>query len=125
VVSHRFYLCGASFLAAIQGEAATIAMLSGALLAPVWPPFLGRRSCPPSRPLWAGTSDHADLIGALSTQYLDVPVPTRVRLIVDCPPGEGNRRNDEPLSFRDRAYLPRYVREQSVPVTVAAKAARE
>ncbi|HEY8685339.1 MAG TPA: type I-E CRISPR-associated protein Cas5/CasD [Chloroflexota bacterium] len=120
VLSHRFYLCGASFLAAVQGEDATIGMLSAALQAPVWPPFLGRRSCPPSKPLWAGTGDYADLGVALSTQFLGEPAPKAVRVVLDCAPGEGNRRNDEPLSFVDRIYLPRYVREQSIPVTISS-----
>jgi len=116
VVSHRFYLCGASFLVAVQGEDATIARVSDALQAPVWPPFLGRRSCPPTEPLWAGTGDYANLMEALTAHDLGARAPKAVRLILDCPPGKGNRRNDEPLSFVERTYAPRYVREQSVAV---------
>ncbi len=49
-LSNRFYLADAVFLAALEGDHRLLAELHAALLAPVYAPFLGRRSCPPSLP---------------------------------------------------------------------------
>ncbi|WP_103503355.1 MULTISPECIES: type I-E CRISPR-associated protein Cas5/CasD [unclassified Streptomyces] len=53
-VSERFYLADAVFVAAVEGDAALLGELYRALLAPGFLPFLGRRSCPPSRPVDLG-----------------------------------------------------------------------
>ncbi|RNL87284.1 type I-E CRISPR-associated protein Cas5/CasD [Halostreptopolyspora alba] len=50
-VSERFYLCDAVFIAAVAGEDALVSDLWRSLAEPGFLPFLGRRSCPPSRPL--------------------------------------------------------------------------
>lgn len=50
-ISERFYLSDAVFVAAVEGEPDLIENLSEALLAPTFPLYLGRRSCPPSLPL--------------------------------------------------------------------------
>lgn len=52
VTSEREYLADACFLAALAGSAGTVQALAHALTEPCWPPFLGRRSCPPSAPCW-------------------------------------------------------------------------
>ena len=51
MLTRREYLCDASFLVALQGEPDLIAELDGALQVPKWTLYLGRKSCPPSRPL--------------------------------------------------------------------------
>jgi len=51
VVSQRMYLADASFLVVLGGHADRIDRLEQAMLDPVWPPFLGRKSCPPSVPI--------------------------------------------------------------------------
>ncbi|MFJ6982586.1 MULTISPECIES: type I-E CRISPR-associated protein Cas5/CasD [unclassified Streptomyces] len=53
-VSGRFYLADAVFVAAVEGDPALIHALHSAVRAPVFLPFLGRRSCPPSRPVDLG-----------------------------------------------------------------------
>ncbi|MET9734473.1 type I-E CRISPR-associated protein Cas5/CasD [Streptomyces sp. NPDC006458] len=50
-LSERFYLADAVFVAAVEGEHGLLTHLQQALRAPVYPPFLGRRSCPPARPV--------------------------------------------------------------------------
>ncbi len=51
MLTRREYLCDASFLVALQGEPDLIAELEAAIEAPKWTLYLGRKSCPPSRPL--------------------------------------------------------------------------
>lgn len=53
LITRREYLADASFLVALQGDAALIAELAAALATPKWPVFLGRKSCPPSMPVLA------------------------------------------------------------------------
>lgn len=50
-VSERFYLADAVFVAAVEGEGELIADLYRAIRDPVYLPYLGRRSCPPARPV--------------------------------------------------------------------------
>ncbi|MEV0537903.1 type I-E CRISPR-associated protein Cas5/CasD [Kitasatospora sp. NPDC050463] len=50
-LSERFYLADAVFVAAVEGPAPLIDKVHAALRAPAYLPYLGRRSCPPSRPL--------------------------------------------------------------------------
>jgi hypothetical protein len=60
MLTRREYLCDASFLVAIQGDAGLIEQLHNALLHPAWPLYLGRKCCPPSVPL-LGRKDEPDL----------------------------------------------------------------
>ncbi|MFJ5779764.1 type I-E CRISPR-associated protein Cas5/CasD [Streptomyces sp. NPDC093094] len=50
-LSERYYLADAVFVAAVEGEHGLLSSLHQAVRAPVYPPFLGRRSCPPARPV--------------------------------------------------------------------------
>jgi CRISPR system Cascade subunit CasD len=55
VVSRREYLCDATFTVAIRASAlprVSLDVLEAAIKKPYYTPFLGRRSCPLSRPLW-------------------------------------------------------------------------
>jgi len=51
MLTRREFLCDASFLVAMQGEPALIAELVAAVQNPNWALYLGRKCCPPSRPL--------------------------------------------------------------------------
>jgi len=66
LVTHRFYLSDAAFTVALRGEPAYIESLAAAVQAPVWPLYLGRRSCVPSAPIYADTGDFPGLWEALS-----------------------------------------------------------
>ena len=81
LVTRREYLCDASFLVALQGEAALIGELEKAVRNPKWTLYLGRKCCPPSRPFLEdspGTFD--DPLSALKS------IPWRRRLKSDTPP---------------------------------------
>jgi len=66
VVTSRSYLSDACFVAALEGAAETMHALDDALSHPAYPPFLGRRSCPPDAPLRLGVYP-GTLLDALST----------------------------------------------------------
>ncbi|MEU4093009.1 type I-E CRISPR-associated protein Cas5/CasD [Streptomyces sp. NPDC026673] len=55
LLSHRTYLADAAFTAALTGSnSALLHECAEALRNPIWPPYLGRRSCPPQGPLLIG-----------------------------------------------------------------------
>lgn len=64
-LSERFYLADAVFVAALEGDHQLLGELHAALRAPVYPPFLGRRSCPPSLPVELSLHDEGGLKDAL------------------------------------------------------------
>jgi CRISPR system Cascade subunit CasD len=112
VVSERAYLCDASFLAAVRSDAGWIERLAEAVKTPVWPVYLGRKSCPPGLPLFEGVGEYASLREALLAPAIHCAAagPVRVRLVIEAPPGQGFTRNDELDSHSRRTYLPRTVR---------------
>lgn len=52
LITRREYLADANFLVVLQGDAELIRSVADALAAPKWPIYLGRRSCPPSAPVF-------------------------------------------------------------------------
>lgn len=58
-LSYRYYLSDAVFVAGLAGDRQLLDGISNSLRAPVYPPYLGRRSCPPSQPLIVDLVDHA------------------------------------------------------------------
>lgn len=106
VVSERRYLCDASFLVVVQGEATLIEMLAQAVQDPHWTIFLGRKACVPTRPIFDGLGEFESLEAAL---LQDMMKPTRA--VIECKPSEGVMRRDEINSRSHRTYLPRYTRE--------------
>lgn len=123
VVSWRAYLCDASFIVALQSSAEWIDRLSSALQAPVWPVYLGRKSCPPSLPVYDGIGDYETIAEALKDHrlYSVTPGPLSVRVVLECRPGEGQTRSDEVLSNSRRTFLPRHVQETVYQMTAIAK----
>lgn len=53
-LTDRFYLTDAVFVAAVEGDGELVAALDHALQRPMFPLYLGRRSCPPAGPLTVG-----------------------------------------------------------------------
>ncbi len=51
LISHRFYLSDACFTVFCAGDRTLLEALAEAIVNPVYAPALGRRSCPPGRPL--------------------------------------------------------------------------
>ncbi|GAA1039980.1 type I-E CRISPR-associated protein Cas5/CasD [Streptomyces murinus] len=116
-LSERFYLADAVFVAGVEGDSALLDRLYEAVRAPRFLPYLGRRSCPPSRPLdlgrpfsgpcledalraapWQAASWYRKRIGQAAQAYGQTgyggpdpngpPPPVAVDLLLDCPPGE-------------------------------------
>jgi CRISPR system Cascade subunit CasD len=118
VLTQRHYLQDASFLVAIGYEdEALVTEVDDALGSPQWPLFLGRRACLPSLPIRVGVV-HVDPEAALRGALWPSPIrPAKaVRLVIDASPGEGEPRQDQPLSFRlsARHFARRFVRTTSI-----------
>lgn len=121
-VTHRYYLCDAVFLAGLESDdRAWLEELEAALRRPVYPPFLGRRSCPPTLPLCLGLRE-AGLEAALRAEPRLVALrrgeSDTFRLVIDATPGEpGVPMRDLPLSFSpfQRRFGFRPAREAFVP----------
>ncbi|WP_228978476.1 type I-E CRISPR-associated protein Cas5/CasD [Streptomyces sp. DH12] len=107
-VSERFYLADAVFVAAVEGDDTLIRTLHQAVRDPGFLPFLGRRSCPPSRPVDLAVHD-SDLEQALadepwhaSTWYQrqrrrDATIELTV--LLESRDGTGDVLRDQPVSF--------------------------
>lgn len=68
VVSRREYLFDAAFSVAVGAKADasfTLDVIATALRRPLYTPTLGRRACPPARPVFDGETDAADGVEAL------------------------------------------------------------
>ena len=123
-LSDRVYLSDALFLAGLSCEDRTeLEELSEALDHPVFAPFLGRRSCPPTLPLNLGIRE-AGLQQALEDEpwllaehrqreALKRHGADRLRIIMDAGADRGAIRRDVPVSFSPfkRDYGCRYVTE--------------
>ena len=120
-VTYRHYLCDAVFLAGLESDdRAWLGEIEAALRRPVYPPFLGRRSCPPTLPLCLGLRE-AGLEAALRAEPRLVALrrgeSDTFRLVIDAVPGEsGVPVHDLPLSFSplQRRFGFRPAREDSV-----------
>lgn len=124
-VSERFYLADAVFVAGVEGDSDLIHNLHQALHAPRFLPYLGRRSCPPSRPVLMGAPTEDRLEDTLrnaqwqaSKWYVEQLKRTAgtddaslgagtLDLFLDCPPAQTPH-----LSLRDTpvSYDPRHRR---------------
>ncbi len=117
-VTHRYYLCDACFLVALESEDdALLARLAEALESPCFPLYLGRRSCPPVLPLYLGIRP-GHLEETLRSEpwmgpewYRKKHPAARLRLILETARGKAARFSlrDAPVSFSPvhRLYAPR------------------
>lgn len=127
-LSERFYLADAVFVAGVEGDADRLQELYEAVRAPHYLPYLGRRSCPPARPVDLGLRDGGLEIvlraepWRASTWYQKRERRSLVPLeiLVETAPGTraADMQNDQPVSFdpRHRRYDMRAFRTDSVDV---------
>ncbi len=119
-ISTRWYLADAAFLVGLEGKRDLIKQLHAALMDPVWPLYLGRKSFVPGCPVYlADGLVELPLVEALSSYQPSIapshrPHPTasrRVRLLVEDEGGE-ERKQDVALNFRhtSRAFRVRQAR---------------
>lgn len=129
--SRRHYLADAVFLVGLAGDAALVSACAGALLKPVWPLYLGRKSCPPSEPIALpdGLRDD-DLETAMATypwlssrRWGERAVPAELEIEWECAARhpDAQPRRDVPLCFVTgrRDFALRHVRHATVPMPPA------
>jgi CRISPR system Cascade subunit CasD len=125
-VTRRYYLSDAVFLVGVEGDdEALLRSLEQALHHPVYPLFLGRRSCPPEGRLSLGLRDKT-LETALREEPWHAGSPyqrqkkgARLTLVQDAQQPGMLRRRDLPLSFSQwhRKHTFRYV--EDIPNAIA------
>lgn len=115
-VTYRYYLADAVFLVGLEGERERLDELANALTRPVFPLFLGRRSCPPTLPLCLGIRDLPLEDSLRAEPPLVKALNSSMRITTDAMENERNAaaQRDIPLSFdpRRRAYGYRNVSER-------------
>lgn len=138
MLTRREYLCDASFLVALQGEAGLIAELAAAMQRPKWTLYLGRKSCPPTVPVlararadesWTNPMMCPDLLAALKTlpwrrRLEDDPLPQSVDCLLDWGPSDQQPDApddaliwyDVPLTFEPPSHRPRFVIRRTLQV---------
>jgi len=126
IQSKRTYLCDASFTAVVvPGDAPLMAEISSALSAPIFAPFLGRRTCVPSAPVLLAVAvdgeEPIDLFASLSRGPQDLLDALEDGRILDKHIDyyldvEDHPRRLRRLKIRDdlAGPLPRQFRERSV-----------
>lgn len=102
-ISSRYYLSDAAFLVGLEGNRALLETIDQALKSPVYPIFLGRRSCPPEGRVTLGIRED-DLFSALKREPRlneDAEREEKVRFVLDANPDdtESYILRDEAVSF--------------------------
>ncbi|SNT60774.1 CRISPR system Cascade subunit CasD [Actinomadura meyerae] len=128
-VSERFYLADAVFVAVLEGDGDLIDRLHDAVRSPAFLPYLGRRSCPPSRPIELAVHHDQTLDERLKDepwraaawhQRRNRQPKVTLETIVEGRGGDGriDTLRDQPLSFdpRHRRYALRGVLHQRVEI---------
>ena len=135
LITRREYLCDASFLVALQGDPEVIGHIRHGLTSPVWPVFLGRKSCPPATPVLAGEAPCAGLLAALRhkcwrPRYNSDERAREKRVALPCliewrasregatAPDDAEVWYDTPKSFAPPVHEARLLQRDEVTVTV-------
>lgn len=118
VVSNRWYLVDAAFLAGLHGSEPLLQAIHAALQKPHWPMHLGRRSCPPTFPPGSGQVIPLTLEEALRQSPQLVPGAQTYRLVLEDPLGP-QARPDQPLApFSQRRFGMRRVRSLTISLSI-------
>jgi CRISPR system Cascade subunit CasD len=123
VVSPRHYLADADFLVGLEGPLPLLRKIEEALNNPVWQLSLGRKSYVPTLPVTVPPNQQenpavreAGLEDALRA-FVDPQSRTRQRFVLEASlESTVERRQDVPLSFRDRAFAVRGVETRLLEV---------
>lgn len=126
-VTNRYYLADAVFLVGLEGMDEELTIIDQALHHPAYPPFLGRRSCPPEGRVSLGIRFGKPLLVALSEEPLltNDKAVSNERLIYDAGLEESfaYMQRDLPLSYASehRKYGFRRVSESTLTNETAGK----
>ena len=123
IVSLREYLQDAAFLVVLDGPPETLRVCAQALQNPRWPLFLGRKGCPPIRPVFEDlTASYDDVVSALQRHPWDwegrselqqTETPAMLQCSLEDPTGQ-SLRADAIRVNRSRMYAMRNVRTFAV-----------
>ena len=120
-VTNRYYLADAEFLVGFESvDEELLKKIEYALLNPVFPLYLGRRSCPPTGRLCLGIRKLELEEALLEEEFRNESIET-VRIVMDAKKGEdGNIVKDLPIS-----YNPEHRKHMFRKVTEKYRAVRE
>ena len=120
-VTNRYYLADAEFLVGFESvDEELLKKIEYALLNPVFPLYLGRRSCPPTGRLCLGIRKLELEEALLEEEFRNESIET-VRIVMDAKKGEdGNIFKDLPIS-----YNPEHRKHMFRKVTEKYRAVRE
>ncbi len=140
VISNRYALHDASFLAAFEGPLGLLRNIDAALASPVWATYLGRKAFVPSVPIRLPDAPHGPglHLGAIEQALTTIPwtpwgrtatgasrpdtAPLgkrRLQCVIDASPGDldaSEWRDDVPVDFSLRSFRARLVRTTWVEV---------
>ena len=127
-VTNRYYLVDAVFVIGLSGDVGFLKELCDAVRAPVYPLFLGRRSCPPDANIVLGIRD-TSLENALYEEPWQAGLwyqkreirrnkNLRLTMVTDSADVGANRRRDLPISFnqKHRKHAYRYIDDKPLAV---------
>ena len=115
ILSPRYYLSDAAFLAGLEGSEALLEHIDAALQAPRWQLYLGRKAFPPAAPVRLDDGMRHESLGEGLRAYPYAGGEARVRLVLEDDTGS-DIRNDVPVSFADRRFTTRRVRTEWMEV---------
>lgn len=119
IQSQRQYLCDAEFLVGLESsDEKLLRDIEHHLCFPTWQPFLGRKSCPPSKPIFV------DLVPTNLQDTFESPAtlrncgvkPGEHRLVIQSDDPQAALRLDVPIDFEQRIFSVRTVITQPVKV---------
>lgn len=116
IITRREYLEDASFLVVLEADHDQLEMFRSALEKPVWPVYLGRRSCVPSRPVLEKLTDEYESVEDALRRY---PLAARrssrpAQCEYDTAGEWALTRNDQPLSASARTFSVRRLARMEV-----------
>lgn len=109
ITSERYYLSDAKFLVGLEGERALLEILQAALQKPEWFLFFGRKAFLPAERVWLRDGvQEAGLKDALEKHpWLGHGEPEeQLQMLIEDKRGS-IVRNDQPISFKPRRFIPR------------------
>ena len=116
-LTHRYYISDAIFLAALEGDRKMLEKIEEAIKSPVFPLYLGRRSCPPSGRVSMGIVEGnlEEVLNGFEWQANEwyrkrMNEEVRLEIVVDSDGGD-EQLDDVPISFDQskRTYRRRFV----------------